>query len=209
MYRLGPEDYQSGRHIRKILRLARASKEDVFFDLGCGRGSLCIVAVLEFGVKKAVGIELHRGRAAKAAASVRELGLADRIEIRNEDFMESDLAGATIVYSGLQEIEEDVALLERELRAGCRVVSLFLPFVGILPAASDYPFYMMKLPFKKTRDPLTWVEKTLFKKASVAEFYRELDNDREYRYDKRALKRMMENRLSGGTGVPTPKVKVV
>src|SRR5713226_3666818 len=85
--RLGPEDYQSNRYIRKILRLAQASRRDVFYDLGCGRGQLCIIAVKEFGVKRAVGIEMHRGRAVKARRVVKTLGLSDKIDIRNEDFM--------------------------------------------------------------------------------------------------------------------------
>src|SRR5207244_476811 len=83
MNRLGPEDYQSNRHIRKILNLAEASRGDVFYDLGCGRGQLCVVAVAEFGVKRAVGMEPHRGRAAKAAERIQEMGLTDRIEVRN------------------------------------------------------------------------------------------------------------------------------
>ncbi len=195
MNRLGPEDYQSGRHIRKILHLARASKGDVFYDLGCGRGQLCIVAATEFGVKKATGIELHKGRAAKAAALVRELGLTGRVEIRNEDFMESDLSDATIVYSGLEEIEEDVAFFEKKLRPDCRVVNLFLPFVGILPEAADYPFYLMRMPFRRTEDVSLWTSRALFRKATLDEFYRELDTDREYRYNKRALKRMMKERF--------------
>jgi predicted RNA methylase len=194
-YRLGPEDYQSGRYIRKIMRLARASREDVFYDLGCGRGRLCVIAVTEFGVKKAVGIELHSGRAAKAAESVQELGLADRIEIRNEDFMESDLSDATVVYSGLEEIEEDVQFFESRLRTGCRLVSLFLPFVGVLPTAADYPFYLMETPFRKTRDPTLWMSRVLFRKTSAGDFYRELDMDREYRYDKRTFMRMMKERF--------------
>jgi len=194
-YRLGPEDYQSGRYVRKIMRLARASKGDVFYDLGCGRGRLCVVAVTEFGVRKAVGIELHRGRAAKAAESIQELGLADRIEIRNEDFMESDLGDATVVYSGLGEVEEDVEFFESNLKAGCRLVSLFLPLVGVLPTAADYPFYLMETPFQKTRDSSLWMSRVLFRIASTDDFYQELDTDREYRYDKRAFMRMMKERF--------------
>lgn len=152
MSRLGPEDYQSNRHIRKIMRLARATKGDVFFDLGCGMGKLCVVAVTEFGVAKAVGIELHKGRATKAARYVRRLGLSDRIEIWNEDYMESELGEATIVYCGHNEAEEDVPHFEEVLGAGSRFVSLFLPFVGVMPDAVDYPFYLMTLPFKKTKD---------------------------------------------------------
>ncbi len=195
MNRLGPEDYQSNRHIRKILQLALASSKDIFYDLGCGKGQLCVVAVAEFGVKRAVGIEMHRGRAAKAARRVQELGLAHRIEIRNEDFMESDLHDATIVYSGLSETEEDISYFERKVSTGCRIVTLFLPFVGVLPEAADYPFYLMKVPFRKTEDVPLWNSKVLFRKATAGELYRELDSDREYRYDKRAFKQMMKERF--------------
>ncbi|MGP8126069.1 MAG: SAM-dependent methyltransferase [Nitrososphaerales archaeon] len=195
MNRLGPEDYQSNRHIRKILQLARASSRDTFYDLGCGKGQLCVVAVAEFGVKRAVGIEMHRGRAAKAAKRVQDLGLAGRVEIRNEDFMESDLHDATIVYSGLGEIEEDIAYFEGRVKTGCRIVTLFLPFVGVLPDAADYPFYLMKVPFRKTEDASLWISKVLFRKATAGELYSELDSDREYRYDKRAFRRMMKERF--------------
>ena len=195
MQRLGPEDYQSKRHIRKLLHLAGASRRDVFFDLGCGRGQLCIVAVAEFGVKKAVGIELHRGRAAKAAEHVQRLGLSDRIEIWNEDYTESDLHEATILYCGHNEAEEDVARFESELGSGARFVSLFLPFVGVVPSVVDYPFYVMDLPFKKTRDVSLWIRKVLSREASVDALYEELDTDREYRYDKRVFRRLMKQRF--------------
>jgi len=196
MERLGPEDYQSNRHIRKLLSLAKASPRDVFFDLGCGRGQLCVVAVSEFGVKKAVGIEMHAGRARKAAAYVEGLGLSDRIEIRNEDFMDSDIHEATIAYCGHYEADEDVSRFEKELGAGSRVVTLFLPLVGVIPTAADYPFYAMRVPFRKTRDPAQWVSKVLFKRATVDEMFQELDTDREYRYDKRTLKRLIRMRLA-------------
>ena len=195
MNRLGPEDYQSNRHIRKIMRLAHASRRDVFFDLGCGSGQLCVVAVMEFGVSRSVGIELHRGRAVKAADRIRKLGLSDRIEIWNEDYMESDLAEATVAYCGHTEAEEDVDHFETQLEPGTRFVTLFLPFVGVVPTEVDYPFYLMTLPFRKTRDPVRWASAVLSTKASVGDLCRELDSDREYRYDKRVFSRLVTQRL--------------
>jgi len=195
--RLGPEDYQSNRHIRKLLKLARATKRDVFYDLGCGRGQLCVVAVSEFGVKRAVGIEMHAGRAAKAAAYVERLGLSDRIEIRNEDFMDSDIHDATVVYCGTYEMEEDVEHFGAGLPAGSRFVTLFLPFVGVLPTASDYPFYSMEVPFRKTRDLRLWISRVLFRDATLDELYWELDTDREYRYDKRTFRQLVKKRFAG------------
>jgi hypothetical protein len=193
--RLGPEDYQSNRHIRKLLMLARATKKDVFYDLGCGRGQLCVVAVTEFGVKKAVGIEMHAGRARKAAERVERLGLSDRIEIRNEDFTDSDISDATVVYCGHYEVEGDLARFEEELGQGSRLVTLFLPLLGVVPTSADYPFYSMELPFRKTQDVSLWISRVLFRKATVEEMYRELDTDREYRYDKRAFKQLMRKRF--------------
>jgi SAM-dependent methyltransferase len=195
MNRLGPEDYQSNRHIRKLLTLARATKNDVFYDLGCGRGQLCVVAVTEFGVKKAVGIEMHAGRAAKARAYVEKLGLSDRVEIRNEDFEGSDINDATVVYCGHYEAEEDVSRFDRELSPGSRLVTLFLPFVGVMPKVADYPFYVMEAPFVRTRDVSRWIEKVLFRTATAEELFAELDSDREYRYDKRTFKELMRKRL--------------
>ncbi len=196
MNRLGPEDYQSNRHVRKLLTLARTTKSDVFYDLGCGRGQLCVVAVKEFGVKKAVGIEMHAGRAAKAAAYVESLGLSDRIEIRNEDFADSDIHDATVAYCGHYEQEGDVERFEEELSAGSRLVTLFLPFVGVVPTAADYPFYVMELPFGKTRDASLWISRVLFRRVTEDQFFGELDTDREYRYDKRALRHLMKKRFA-------------
>jgi len=204
--RLGPEDYQSNRHIRKLLKLARTTKRDVFYDLGCGRGQLCVVAVTEFGVKKAVGIEMHAGRAAKAAARVEELGLSDRIEIRNEDFMDSDVHDATVVYCGTYEMEEDVEHFGAELPTGSRFVTLFLPFVGVLPTASDYPFYCMEVPFRRTRDMRLWISKVLFRDATLNDLYWELDTDREYRYDKRALRQLVKKRFGDGRRISQRKI---
>ncbi len=193
---MGPEDYQSNRHIRKLLTLARATERDVFCDLGCGRGQLCVVAVTEFGVKRAVGIEMHAGRAAKAAAIVEKLGLSDRIEIRNEDFMDSDIHDATVVYCGTYEMEEDVGHFGRELPAGSRFVTLFLPFVGVLPTAYDYPFYSMEVPFRTTTDLGLWISKVLFRDATLEQLSHELDTDREYRYDKRAFGQLVKKRFA-------------
>lgn len=58
-YNLGPSIALSDRQIRKMLRLAKLNKKDVFYDLGCGKGQLCIIAVKEFNVRHAVGIDNH------------------------------------------------------------------------------------------------------------------------------------------------------
>ena len=43
--------------VRAMLGLAGASVNDIVYDLGCGDGRVLLVAVEEYRVKKAVGIE--------------------------------------------------------------------------------------------------------------------------------------------------------
>jgi hypothetical protein len=72
-----------------------------------------------------------------------------------------------------------------------------LPSLGVVPTAVDYPFYLMELPFKKTRDVLLWTSRVLGRSATVDELYQELDTDREYRYEKRTFKSLMKKSFPG------------
>lgn len=56
-------------------------------DVGCGWGSMVLHAVREYGVR-AVGITLSEEQATLARKRVAEAGLADRIEIRVQDYRE-------------------------------------------------------------------------------------------------------------------------
>ncbi len=192
---MGPEVAQSNRNIRKMLQLARASKSDVFYDLGCGRGQLCIIAVTEFGVKRAVGIDAHMGRASKARRHVARLGLSDRIEIRNENFYDLDIGDATIVYNGLVEADDDWKFYEEFLKRGSRLATLSLPLIGAMPGSQDYPFYLMRVPFRRARNVSEWVRAVLGKKASLTEFLTEVDGDPDYWTDRRMLTRLMRKRF--------------
>jgi predicted RNA methylase len=173
-----------------MLRLAKATSNDVFFDLGCGRAQLCIIAVSEFGVKRAVGIERLKRRANIATKRIKSLGLQRQVEIRNEEFYDSDMSDATIAYNGLTEEHEDLTFYESSL------LTLSLPLVGVLPSSVDYPFYLMKIPFRKTRKASDWAQAVLSKRASLREFFKEIGDDPDYWNDIRTLKSLIAERFS-------------
>jgi hypothetical protein len=155
--------------------------------------------VTEFHVKRAVGIERLKGRAKKAGQHVKNLGLSHRIEIRNEEFYNSDIAEATIAYNGLMEDHEDLGFYENNLRKGCRLVTLSLPLVSVLSITQDYPFYLMRTPFRKTRNVTNWIHAVLSKKASLKEFLTEVDKDPDYWTDRRTLRSLMKKRFSSSS----------
>lgn len=58
-------------------------------DVGCGWGSMVLHAAREHGVR-AVGITLSREQAGYARKRIAEAGLSDRVEIRVQDYRETD-----------------------------------------------------------------------------------------------------------------------
>ncbi|MGE3161194.1 MAG: class I SAM-dependent methyltransferase [Burkholderiales bacterium] len=74
-------------HICRKLRLARG---DRFLDIGCGWGALVMHAAERYGVK-ALGVTLSKNQHALANERIRAAGLADRCEVRIQDYR--DIAG--------------------------------------------------------------------------------------------------------------------
>lgn len=78
---------------RKYRRIARAldlKPGDRVLEIGCGWGAFAEIAAREFGCS-VVGITVSKDQAAYAAARVGEAGLADRVDIRLQDYR--DVAG--------------------------------------------------------------------------------------------------------------------
>jgi cyclopropane-fatty-acyl-phospholipid synthase len=98
-------------------------------DVGCGWGSFAIHAAREHGVR-VTGITLSEGQAELARRRVEEAGLADRIEIRLQDYR--DVADAPfdaissigmVEHVGANRIDEYMAVLARALRPGGRLLN--------------------------------------------------------------------------------------
>jgi len=109
--------------VKKILRLAKVSKKDVVYDLGCGDGRVVIEAA-RMGAK-AVGIENNPLLYCMCKRNVEKSNLANRIKIIHGNFFKKDLHDATVVVAYLTQKVNDCLQpkLERELRAGTKVVS--------------------------------------------------------------------------------------
>jgi predicted RNA methylase len=111
--------------VRAMLKLANAGPGDVVYDLGCGDGRILIVAVKEFNVKKAVGIEIDREKYKLALSRIHDEGIADRALVIQGDFFHVDISEATIVTLFLLTSVNEMLKpkFERELRNGTRIVS--------------------------------------------------------------------------------------
>ena len=159
--------------VRKILRLVGANKKDVFYDLGCGHGRVCILAARK--VRQVVGIEEHYDTYKQALRNVKKTDVEHKIKIKHSNVDKARLGDATIIYTILYESDGDLERYERTLKRGCRFATLYVPLIGIKPDKIDYPFYMMRVPFTHAKDEQDWVKSILkTKNATPTKLYKKL-----------------------------------
>ncbi len=111
--------------VNKMLTMAKVTKDDVVYDLGCGDGRIAISAVRDFHAKRAVCVDIDPQRIREARENVKKAGLEGKVEVRQADLFQTDISPATVVTLYLLE-SLNVKLrpkLEKELRPGARIVS--------------------------------------------------------------------------------------
>jgi SAM-dependent methyltransferase len=110
--------------VDKMLDLAKVTKKDVVYDLGCGDGRIVVTAGKKFGAK-AVGVDIDPVRVKEAQARVKAAKVESLVTIRQEDMFKTDLTGASVVTLYLND-RANLALmpiLKKSLQPGSRVVS--------------------------------------------------------------------------------------
>ncbi len=110
--------------VRAMLRLAKVTRSDVVYDLGCGDGRIVIEAARRYGAH-AVGIDIDPERIAEAKANARKAGVDKLVDFRLADLFEADLRGATVVTLYLLPSLNLKLMpkLRSELPKGARIVS--------------------------------------------------------------------------------------
>src|SRR6266576_1596715 len=79
--------------VDKMLELAKVTKNDVVFDLGCGDGRIVDAAAKKHGAK-AVGVEIDPKLLQLARANVKAAKVEDLVTIRDEDLFKTDITSA-------------------------------------------------------------------------------------------------------------------
>ena len=109
--------------VSAMLELAAVAPADVVYDLGCGDGRIVIEAVRRYGAR-GVCVDIDPQRIREARANAAAAGVLERITFREQDLLDTELAGASVVTLFLS---PDMNLklrprLQRELPNGARIV---------------------------------------------------------------------------------------
>lgn len=114
--------------VDEMSKLAKITKKDVVYDLGCGNAIMLIRPIQKFSAKKGVGIEYDPDVMKLAVENVKKAKLEDRIELRQGDMLKlkpKDVEDATVVllYIGDDLGKRVAPVLKNSLRTGSRIVS--------------------------------------------------------------------------------------
>ena len=120
--------------VERMLEAGHVKPGDTVYDLGSGDGRIVITAAQKYGAR-AVGIEIRPDLCKKAMEQIRALGLEDRVRMMETSALHVDLSPANVVTMYLLTSSNDRLKpnLERDLKAGSRVVSNQFPIRGWKP----------------------------------------------------------------------------
>jgi hypothetical protein len=171
----GPPICFKNADIRNLLKLGKAGPDDVFFDIGSGWGQTILIALSEFGVKRAVGFEKDSERW-KAANLRREKWLRQRSDIGADQwhlvradfeslFKKKTVAGesiadATLIFYGLSTGPDILRAIKKAWKGTERRRLLYYHnclFPDIMPTKSDQPFFVSKFPFTRPESEEEWL----------------------------------------------------
>jgi ubiquinone/menaquinone biosynthesis C-methylase UbiE len=176
----GPANATSKRDFEHLLKLIRPSKsKDIFFDLGCGYGNLCLW--ISPKVMLAVGLENHYDRYKRAKIRIERAGLKN-VHIRYANFAYSSFKNATIIYSIVDTGLDVMAKINRESKAGTRFIQYGRPIYPIKGRQLFRHYFIMRTPFKRVKDEKEYARILLRRKtAKVSDLRRRLGTQ-DYNY---------------------------
>jgi len=117
-----------------LLRLAKVTREDVVWDLGCGDGRIPVTAAKVYGCK-ACGFDVEPERVKESLANVRKHGVEGLVAIEQRDIFTLDLSkGPTVVTLYLlPRLNAKLLPQLRKLPPGVRVISVAHRMADIKP----------------------------------------------------------------------------
>ena len=155
-----PQSILSGQDVqlpdnafREIFRFVGLGKDDTFYHLGCGDGKGISIALEEFGVKNAVGIDNDEEKINLAKKLLKEKNLSN-YTLQCNDIRQADFNDATVIlfWFADQKIIDEMVNRFSKLKSGCKIITIWGPLPECLPDKVEFPFILNIVPFKKAND---------------------------------------------------------
>ncbi len=121
--------------VDKMLDMAKVTKDDIVYDLGCGDGRIVCSAAKKYGAK-GVGVDIDPERIKDCLQTMKKFGVTkEQVDIRQGDALKvKDLNRATVItFYMLPEFMEKLEPQVKKLKPGTRLVAHDYPFPNLEP----------------------------------------------------------------------------
>ncbi|MFB5628329.1 MAG: methyltransferase domain-containing protein [Nitrosarchaeum sp.] len=154
-----PENIVSGEDVqlpdksfRDIFNFLNLGKEDIFYHLGCGKGEGVKLALKEYNVKRAVGIDNNPDKINQAKNSLNQDNLLG--EFICEDIQNVDISKATVILFWFtnEDVIKHMMNKFKDLKHGTKIITIWGPLPECLPEKVEFPYIMNQIPFKKANN---------------------------------------------------------
>jgi hypothetical protein len=153
-----PENLLSGEDVqlpeksfREIFKFADLGENDIFYHLGCGNEKGIEIAIKEFKVKKAVGIDSNPEKIQHGKEILEQKNIQGQLICKKIE--ESDISDATVILFWFTDDNVINQMLEKfeNLKPETKIITIWGPLPDCLPDKVNFPYIMNKIPFKKVQ----------------------------------------------------------
>ncbi len=153
-----PENLLSGEDVqlpeksfREIFKFADLGENDIFYHLGCGDETGIEIAVKEFKVKKAVGIDNNSQKIKHAKEVLEQKNI--QAQLICENIEESDISDATVILFWFTDDNVINQMFEKfeKLKPDTKIITIWGPLPDCLPDKVNFPYIINKVPFRKAQ----------------------------------------------------------
>jgi hypothetical protein len=150
---LSGEDVQlPEKSLREIFKFSNLGKDDIFFHLGCNNEKGIEIAINEFKVRKAIGIDNNLEKIQNAQKNIEEKNI--NVKMIHENIEESDISDATVIlfwFTDENIINKMIKKFEK-LKPETKIITIWGPLPNYLPDKVSFPYIINKVPFKKAEN---------------------------------------------------------
>jgi len=153
-----PENLLSGEDVqlpeksfREIFKFVDLGENDIFYHLGCGNEKGIEIAVKEFKVKKAIGIDNNPEKIKHGKEILEQKNIQGQLLCENIE--ESDISDATAIlfwFTDDNVINQMLGKFEK-LKPETKIITIWGPLPDCLPDKVNFPYIINKIPFKKAQ----------------------------------------------------------
>ena len=150
---LSGEDVQlPEKSFREIFKFSNLGKDDIFFHLGCNNEKGIEIAINEFKVKKAIGIDNNSKKIQNAQKNIEEKNI--NAKMIHQNIEEADISDATVIlfwFTDEDIINKMIKKFEK-LKPETKIITVWGPLPNCLPDKVNFPYIINKVPFRKAKN---------------------------------------------------------